>query len=343
MKKLRILVLMHESLVPPESADTMTVEELQDFKTEYDVLSTLQNMGHEARPLGLFDDLGEIRRTIREWQPDVAFNLMEEFNGVGVYDQHVVSFLELMRQHYTGCNPRGLLLAHDKALAKKILTYHRIRTPGFFVATKGKRYSKPKNLEYPLLVKSVSEEASLGITESSIVYDDAALADRIAFIHDEVSTDALVESYIEGREMYVGICGNHRLTTFPIWELKFTKAPRGMPQIATARVKWDYKYQEKLGVVTEEAGDLDETTSRNILQTCKRVYRALSLSGYGRMDMRVTEDGKIYVLEANPNPNLAFGEDFAESAEKAGWSYEELLQRIVTLGLNYQAEWRLAE
>jgi D-alanine-D-alanine ligase len=248
-----------------------------------------------------------------------------------------------MRQHYTGCNPRGLLLAHDKSLAKKILTYHRIRTPSFFVAPLGKKSKRPKALEFPLLVKSVSEEASLGITESSIVYDDAALAERIKFIHDEVATDALVESYIEGREMYVGICGNNRLTTFPIWELKFTKAPKGMPQIATARVKWDYKYQAKLGVVTEEASDLDETVSRNIIQTCKRVYRALSLSGYGRVDLRVTDDGKVYVLEANPNPNLTFGEDFSESAEKAGWSYEELLQRILGLGLNYQAEWRMAQ
>ncbi len=341
MKRLRILVLMHESLVPPDSIEGLSDAQIQEFKSEYDVLATLQNMGHDARPLGIFDDLGNIRRNIREWNPNVAFNLMEEFNGVGVYDQHVVSFLELMQQPYTGCNPRGLLLAHDKSLAKKILTFHRIRTPNFMVVQRGRQTKRPKALPFPLLVKSVSEEASVGITASSIVHDDQNLQKQVEYVHQEIATDALVESYIEGRELYVGVMGNQRLTTFPIWELRFTKAPAGMPQIATSRVKWDYRYQEKLGVVTAEAVDLDAATQRTILQTCKRVYHALSLSGYARMDLRLSPEGKVYVLEANPNPNLAYGEDFAESASKAGLNYEQLLQRIINLGISYQAEWRM--
>jgi D-alanine-D-alanine ligase len=340
MKRLKILVLMHESLVPPDSIAGLSDTQIQEFKTEYDVLATLQNMGHDARALGILDDLGNIRRTLREWSPNIAFNLMEEFNGVGVYDQHVVSFLELMQQPYTGCNPRGLMLAHDKSLAKKILTFHRIRTPNFFVVPIGRRTKRPKALMFPLLVKSVSEEASLGITTSSIVHDDQSLLQQVEHVHQTVGTDALVEAYIEGRELYVGIIGNQRLTTFPIWELKFTKAPSGLPQIATARVKWDYRYQEKLGVQTTAASDLDATTQKNILQVCKRVYHALSLSGYARIDLRLSPEGKVYVLEANPNPNLAYGEDFAESAAQAGLDYETLLQRILNLGLSYQAEWR---
>lgn len=342
MRKLRAAVLMHESLVPPDSLEGYTEAEILEWKTEFDVVSTLREIGHEVLPLGVYDDLGIIRRAIDEFKPHIHFNLLEEFHGVGVYDHHVVSYLELMKQHYTGCNPRGLLLSHDKPLAKKILTYHRIHTPGFFVSPRGKRLRHPAQFEFPLLVKSVSEDASLGITESSIVYDEKTLFERIEHVHGELKTDALIETYVEGRELYVGILGNRRLTTLPIWELVFRNAPPGMPQIATARVKWDYEHQQKLGIETLEATGLDNGTRQRILKTCKRVYRALSLSGYARMDLRLSKQGQVYVLEANPNPNLSFGEDFAESAETVGISYEELLQKIISLGLNYQAEWRVA-
>ena len=341
MKKLRVLVLMHESLVPPESTDGYTDEQIQEWKTEFDVVSTLREMKHEVLPIGLYDDLGLIRRSLNDFKPHITFNLLEEFHGVGVYDHHVVSYLELKKQHYTGCNPRGLLLSHDKPLAKKILHFHRIRTPGFFVSKRKRKPRKPAGFEYPLLVKSVSEDASLGISQSSIVRNDEDLFDRIQFVHEETETDALVESYIEGREIYVGVMGNRRLVTLPIWEMLFKNAPAGMPQIATSRVKWDLAYQEKLGIETVEAENFDSATEQRIIKTCKRVYRALSLSGYARMDLRVNAAGEVYVLEANPNPNLSYGEDFAESAEKIGIDYDSLLQKIMTLGLNYQAEWRL--
>ena len=341
MKKLRILVLVHESLVPPDSSEGYSEEEILEWKTEYDVVTTLRELGHQVLPIGLYDDLGLIRRSIDDFKPHITFNLLEEFHGVGVYDHHVVSYLELKKQQYTGCNPRGLLLSHDKPLAKKILHFHRIRTPGFFVCKLGRKPRRPSGFEFPLLVKSVSEDASLGITQSSIVYDDEALFDRIDFVHSETDTDALIETYIDGREIYVGVMGNRRLITLPIWEMVFKNAPDGMPQIATARVKWDIEHQKKLGIETLEATDLAPAIEQKILKTCKRVYRALSLSGYARMDLRLNSKGDVYVLEANPNPNLSFGEDLAESAEKVGIGYETLLQKIITLGLNYQAEWRL--
>ncbi len=340
MNKLRVLVLMHEALVPPDSLDGYTESQILDFKSEYDVVQALKRMGHDVLPLGVSDELSPIRRAIVEWQPAIAFNLLEEFHGVGVYDHHVVSFLELMRQPYTGCNPRGLLLAHDKSLAKKILTYHRIHTPRFFVVPMGRVTRRPKSIQFPLLVKSVSEEASLGITDASIVADDAALAKRVTAVHEELRTDAIVEAYIPGREFYLGICGNRRLTTFPIWEMRFTKAPEGRPQIATARVKWDHAYQQELGVKTEAAKNLSDELTAKIHNICKRVYRALSLNGYARVDMRLSEQGEVFVLEANPNPNLSRGEDFAESARQAGLDYRALLRRIIRLGLAYPAEWR---
>ncbi len=341
MKKLRALVLMHESLVPPDSLKGFSEEEILEWKTEFDVVSSLQELGHDVLPLGVCDDLGDIRRAIEGFKPHIAFNLLEEFHGVGVYDHHVVSYLELMQQHYSGCNPRGLLLAHDKPLAKKILAFHGIDTPSFFVAPMGRKPRFPPGHDFPLLVKSVSEDASLGITQDSVVHNRSELMARIEFVHDELQTDALIESYIEGRELYVGVMGNRRLTTLPIWEMVFRNASPGISHIASAEVKWDADFQKQVGAEWLRAESLDTTTERRIQKTCKRVYRALGLSGYARMDLRLSAEGKIYILEANPNPNLSFGDEFAESAETHGISYKNLLQKIINLGLSYQAEWRL--
>ncbi len=340
VKKLRVLVLVHEDLVPPESLDGYTDKQIQDFRCEYDVVSALREMGHDVRPLGVWDDLGKIRKEIEGWKPHVAFNLLEEFHGVAMYDQHVVSYLELLRQSYTGCSPRGLMLSHDKALCKQILAYHRILTPKFIVYPLRRTVKPTKRLTYPLVVKSVSEEASLGIAQASIVTSDDKLKDRVQFIHEHVQSDALVEEYIDGRELYVSILGNQRLQTFPIWELLFTKSNDKVPLIATAKVKWDQDYQEKLGVETSAAKDLPEGSAAAIDKQCVRTYRALFLTGYARIDLRLAADGRAYVLEANPNPNLSRAEDFAESAKVAGLPYDVLLHRIVTLGRSYKAAWQ---
>jgi D-alanine-D-alanine ligase len=193
-----------------------------------------------------------------------------------------------------------------------------------------------------LLVKSTTEEASRGISQASVVTSDDKLRDRVAFVHDQVKTDALVEEYIEGRELYVGVMGNQRLQTFPVWEMLFTKMPDNAAHIATAKVKWDIEYQKKHGIGTEAAKNLPDGLDTKLASLCKRIYRILEMSGYGRMDFRLSPEGKVYLLEANPNPNLAYGEDFAESAEQIGISYEMLLQRIINLGLRYGAPWQTA-
>jgi len=340
MKKRRVLVLMHEDLVPPESIEGLSDEEMAAWKTEYDVVTGLHNLGHEVRPLGVSTDLGVIRDAIVDWKPHIAFNLLEEFHGVSVYDQHVVSFLELMQLSYTGCNPRGLMLAHDKALSKKILSYHRVPVPDFVVFPMNKSIKRARRLRFPLLVKSATEEASLGISQASIVHNDEKLKERVEFVHEQLKTDALVEEYIEGRELYMGVLGNRRLETLPPWEMLFTNMPEGVAHIATARVKWDTKYQARHGITTAPAKHLPTGLADRLPHVCKRIYRMLGLSGYARLDFRLSEDGKLYVLEANPNPNLAYGEDFAESAERAGIPYEQLLQRILNLGFRYQAQWQ---
>jgi len=340
-KKLRVLVLMHEDLVPPDSIKGLSAKEVAPYKSEYDVSAGLENIGHEVRKLGVSSDLGVLRNAITEWNPDITFNLLEEFHGVAVYDQHVVGYLELMRKPYTGCNPRGLLLAHDKALTKEILSYHRIRVPDFAVFPRNKVVRRPKRLKFPLLVKSVSEEGSVGIAQASVVHNDEKLKERVEFIHQQTSTDAIAEEFIEGRELYVGVIGNQRLETFPTWEMFFNNMPEDTIRIATAKVKWDHDYQKKNGIDTGAAKDLDPAVEEQISRICKRVYRTLSLSGYARMDLRLTPDGRVYIIEANPNPNLEFGEDFSESAEKAGVNYEALLSKIMNLGLAYQAPWQI--
>ena len=340
MRRLRALVVVHASLVPPETLEGHSDKEIEEWRTEYDVTTTLRQLGHDVRCVGVLDSLTELRSAIADWEPDIVFNLLEEFDGVVTYDQHVVAFLELMRQPYTGCNPRGLLLSRDKTLAKQLLAFHRIATPQFAVFRRGTRVHVPRKLRFPLFVKSTVEDASLGIAQASVVADAAHLKERIEFVHEQIKSDALVEEYIEGRELYVGVMGNERLTRLPVWEMVFGSMPDSLAAIATRKVKWDKRYQTKYGITTHAAADLPPTVLTALDRLSRRIYRALGLSGYARMDFRVNAQGQVYVLEANANPNLEAAEDFAESARAAGTPYGELLERLMDLGLKYRAQWR---
>jgi D-alanine-D-alanine ligase len=336
--KLRVVALVHRHLIPPEKVEEGTDIESAPWRTEYDVISTLTAMGHEVQTLPVHDDLGEIRRLVSEWKPHIAFNLLEGFDDITIFDQNVVSLLELLKLPYTGCNPRGLLMARDKSLSKKLLAYHRIPVPEFEVFRIGRPIRRPKRLPFPLIVKSLTQEASIGISQASVVDSDEKLKERVAFIHESIHTAALVEQYVEGREIYVGILGNQALQAMPVWELFFTNMPEGSKRIATDRVKWSVKYQKKYGIDSGPARDLPEAQAVAIQHLCKRTFRALELSGYARVDLRLEENGNVWVIEANPNPQIAKGEDFAASAEKVGLSYETVLQRIINLGLRWQPE-----
>lgn len=340
MRPLRVLGLMHEQFVPPDSYAGVGKDEVPPWKMEYDVMAGLHNLGHHTRSLGVSTDLAPIRSAIEEFKPHIVFNMLEEFGELGTHGPFVLAYLELMGQAYTGCNPRGMLLADDKTLVKKICKYHRIHTPDFLLYPRSRVFKPPRKLSYPLIVKTATEHGSVGIAQASVVNSEDKLRERVGFIHDSFETDALVEEYIEGRELYVGVLGNHRVQTFPIWELHWPEWPEGVPKIATSKLKWDHQYQAKVGVKTRPATDLDESLTRRILHLCRRAYRLLGQSGYARIDLRLRPDGEIYLLESNPNPQLAFGEDFAESAHAAGLDYESLLQRIVQLGLRYHANGR---
>jgi D-alanine-D-alanine ligase len=212
-----------------------------------------------------------------------------------------------------------------------------VPVPDFMVFRPGHGVRLRRKLQFPVIVKSLTYEASVGISQASVVSDEEHLRRRVEFIHGSIGTEAIVERYIEGRELYVGLIGNERVRVLPVWEMHFSKMVEGGNwPIATERVKWSTKYQDRHGIRTDQAQDLPEGAVEQIQRIAKRVYRTLSLTGYARVDLRLDSGGRIYVIEANPNPQLAYGEDFAESAERAGLSYEALLDRIMGLGLSWR-------
>jgi D-alanine-D-alanine ligase len=338
MRKLRVLVLMHDYQVPPADVTGQDLE-TAPWRTEFDVLRTLRDeLGHDVHPLGIKDDLAGIRQTNEEFKPHIAFNMLEAFHEVGTFDQNVVSYLELLRLSYTGCNPRGMLLARDKALSKKLLHYHRVPLPEFTVVARGRKARLPKRLSFPLIVKPLTQESSIGIAQASVVPDEAKLRERVQFIHESIRTDAIIEQFVEGRELYCGVLGNQRVQIFPVWEMTFANMPENQHRIATERVKWSKKYQDKMGIDSGPAKDLGNGLTEQIQHVSRRVYKTLELSGYARIDLRLDANGRVYVLEANPNPQIARTEDFAESAALAGLPYPALLQRILTTGIRWEPD-----
>ncbi len=332
-KKLKILALF--DAIAPTTIDQDLSAELQtpDWQTEAHVLGALQELGHTTEYLAIFDNLDLLQQKLQSFQPDIIFNLADQFKNNRAFDQNIVSFLEMHGVTFTGCGSTGLTLCKHKAISKKILGYHRIRVPEFTVIARGQRCARPARLKFPILVKPLKEEASYGISQASFVETDEQFKERVQFIHSSHDCDVIAEEYIAGRELYVSVMGNHRLEVFPIRELVFKEVPPEEPKIATYRAKWDEEYRKKWGLQNQFAEALDPALAKNIRQTCKRIYRLLTIDGYARVDLRVTPANEIYFIEANPNPHLAADEDFAQSALKAGAAYPQLIQRIIRTGL----------
>lgn len=333
-RKLRVIVLADAKLLPVGALTDFSEKQRELRKTEFDVRDALEQLGHEVIPIGVSDDLSTIRGAIDAHKPHIAFNLVEEFDGVSHFDQHVVSYLELRKQPYTGCNPRGLTLARDKALTKKILAYEGIKVPDFAIFPQRRAMKRPDRLGYPLFVKSLTEEGSAGISSASVVSDDEKLAERVAFIHRTTKSTAIAEQFIEGREIYVGVMGNERITTLPPWEFSSTKKD-DKPLIATDRAKWDPEYQRQHGLKTGPA-KLSDKEHEALASVSKDIYRVLGLSGYARLDYRIAQNGEAYLLEANPNPQIAKDEDFARSAAHVGISYPDLIEQLLKFGMRYE-------
>ena len=332
-KKLKVLALFDAATATTIDQDFSAELKTEDWKTEANVLAALGKLGHTTEHLAIFDDLDLVRQKPQSFEPDVIFNLADQFKNNRAFDQNIVSFLEMHGLPFTGCGSTGLTLCKHKGISKKILGYHRIRVPDFVTIARGKRVARPRRLKFPILVKPLKEEASYGISQASFVETDEQFKERVQFIHEKYDHDVIAEEYIAGRELYVSVLGNQRLEAFPIRELVFKEVPPDEPKIATYKAKWDEEYRKRWGLQNQFAEGLDPAIAWNIQQTCKRIYRLLTIDGYARLDLRLTPANEVYFIEANPNPILAEDEDFAQSALKANLPYPELIDRIVRLGL----------
>ncbi|MBD3392265.1 MAG: hypothetical protein GF418_09375 [Chitinivibrionales bacterium] len=330
MKKLDITVLMDAACIPAEDPE-FTGGSASDT-TEYHVVHALRELKHAVTILGVSDSVQEMVRHLSEHRPDIVFNLTEQFRDDRGMDRHIAGLLELMDVPFTGTGALGLLLCRNKGLCKQLLSSRKVRVPHFVVVPRGKRIHVPKTVSFPLVVKPNLEDGSDGISNASLVYDDEALNARARMVHERYNQSAIAEEYIEGRELYVGVIGNNRLTVLPPREIFLPKPETGGPVLATQRVKFDTDYQKRWNI-RFGFGEFEEKQLQNIVRTCKRAYRALQIQDYGRMDVRVTPDGHVVILEANPNPDIAYGEEVAEAASRAGIEYEALVQRVLNLAL----------
>ena len=312
-----------------ESFSPQELKEQEDKETEADVLACLQRLGHEVETLAVFDDVVAIIEKLKVFAPDVVFNLTESFRSDRAQEPNVPALLELMKVRYTGARPEGLLVCKDKALAKKVLAYHRVRVPHFVISPESRPLKRLRRFVYPAFVKPVGEESSDGISKASFARSEEEALERSHFIHEKFQCDALIEEYIEGRELYLSVLGNRKLTVFPPREIFFNQVPDDEPKFATFKAKWDDVYRKKWGIQNGPARELPPALEEKLARLARKVYRVLKIQGLGRVDVRLTSAGEIVTIEANPNPSLAREDDFAQAAAAGGLEYDVLIQKII--------------
>ncbi len=333
-KKLKVLMLFYSPYQKPRGYEYK--EEFADpdnMYTEKDVQQALVSLGHEVALLGIYNDITPLFEEIQANKPDIIFNMMEVFNDQTQMEKNMAALLEILGIPFTGASSGNIYLCNNKALSKKIFTFHRIKVSKFHTYYRGKRVGLAAKMKLPAVIKPLCEEASRGISQASIVDNPESFTERIKFIHTNMQMDAIAEEYIEGRELYVGVMGYKQITVLPPREMSFGDLPEGEPRIATYKAKWDDAYREKWGIKSASAAKLPEAWQKNIDDVCRRAYRALDLDSYVRFDIRVTPEGEVYIIEPNANPCIAKIDEMAQAALKADISYEDLIQKILDLGL----------
>lgn len=331
MKSLKIVLLFDLSLkiAPEQYSDYWNTP---DWKIEKDVKNTLIKLGHEVVPYGIHDDIEPFLKIVKEQKPDLVFNMSEAFLGKRDFEPNLTSLMQLMGIPFTGAGPMSLQLCKDKGLTKVILDYHQIKIPKFIVAKKSRTVSL-KNFPFPAFIKPLDLESSEGISQSSFVKNEKEALARVKFIHNSLGADAIIEEFIDGREVYVSILGNENLKVFPPRELFFKQKAEDEPKFATYKSKWDQAYRKKWGIDSGWASEFPEPMQKKLNEVCKKIYRLLGIQGFGRIDLRIKGED-IYFIEANPNPSIGKREDYALSAHKAGVDYEDLIAKIVSLSLS---------
>ena len=324
------IAVVFDTLHPDwEDADYKKELEAKVEEAEYDVARALLGRGHDVLLVGVGEQLGPPLERLAAFQPKLVFNGCESFRGQARHEYALAAVLEMHGYRYTGSSPTALLVARNKSLTKKILAYHGIRVPAFAEFHPGDKPVRPSELRFPFIVKPLLEDASVGIAQASVVENDDDLAERVKFIHEKFQQAAIVEELIEGRELYVGLIGNDRPQVLPIVELTFGESDGGEHRIATYKAKWDEEYRKRKKIKNVFAKGLPDEVTAKIADICTTAFHALWLHDYGRVDLRLTHDNEVYVLEVNPNPFLAYENEMADAAEKAGMGYADFIQRIV--------------
>jgi len=327
---MKVLVLfdINRRTAPDEAFSPRTLKQ-EDKPTEADVLRCLTRLGHEVETLAAFDDVVAIVEKIKSFAPDVVFNLLESFHDDRSNEPNIPALLELMKVRYTGAGPEALLLCKDKALAKKVLAYHRVRVARFAVSHRKRPLKRLRNLSFPVFVKPIGEESSDGISQASFTRGESEAIERARFLHEKFHCDVMIEEYVDGRELYLSLLGNQKVTVFPPREIFFDQMPDDAPKFATSKAKWDDAYRKKWGIRNGAANTLPEGVEQKLTRVARKVYRLLKIRGAGRIDVRLTPVGEVVVIEANPNPSLAHEDDFAQSAAAAGLEYDILIQKLL--------------
>ena len=303
--------------------------ERDNRSAEASVFRSLRRLGHEVEPLAIYDNVFEIIETVRTFQPEVVFNCAESFYHDRAQEPNVCALLELMKVRYTGAGPDALWLCKDKALAKKVLAYHRIHVPRFVVSHRKRPVRSLKRFHYPAFVKPSGEDSSDGISLASLVRTEPEAMERVKYLHQKFHCDVLIEEYIEGRELYLSVLGTQRLTVLAPREIFFEGMPEGGPRFATAHAKWNMEYRERWNIMNGPAEPMTDEIRKKLDALAKKVYRVLKLRGFGRLDVRLNAAGEVYVIEANPNPSLDEIEDFSQAALESGIEYDALVQSIL--------------
>jgi len=316
----------------PEWGDAEYKRELADTKieeAEYDVARALLANGHDVLMVGIGTELAPLIERLGEFGPKVVFNGCEAFRGNARHEYAIAAVLEMHGYAHTGSPPTALLVARNKSLTKKVLAYHGIRVPAFAEFHPGDELVRPSELRFPLIVKPLLEDASVGIAQASVVENDDSLGERVRYIHEKFTQAAIVEELVEGRELYAGLIGNDKVEVLPLVELTFGEPETSEHRIATYKAKWDEEYRKRKKIRNVFAKGLPDELTTKISDICTTAFHALWLQDYGRVDLRLAHDDEVYVLEVNPNPFLAVENEMADAAEKAGLKYNEFIQRIV--------------
>jgi len=316
-----------------DPGETLSPERLKQEQrpTEAEVMESLLRLGHSVETLAVFDNVTHIVEKLQTCVPDVVFNLSESFHHNRAHEPNIPALLELMKVRYTGSSPDALLLCKDKAITKKILAYHHVRVPSFVVSHRLSPLRRLKRFKFPAFVKPRCEDSSDGISKASFARDEGEAIERAQFIHQKFECDALIEEYIEGRELYVSVLGNRRLTVFPPREVFFDNMPADVPRFATYHAKWNEAYREKWGITNGAARELPPEVNGDLPKISRNIYGWLKIRTCGRMDFRLTPEGELFVIEVNPNPSLSQDEDFAQSAAAGGMDYDSLITAILSL------------